>query len=119
MQYLQQLTFLFKLGITPFRERNLVFCYVAPKVLEPSKNQGEILGTYALIRKVVNQCTLTHTQVSDSPLSEAPGPFPWTAALLADGVYVCGASIIHQQFVMTGVHCAQKLLRYVPSAPYY
>jgi hypothetical protein len=49
---------------------------------------------------------------TSGPLS-APGPFPWTAALLADGVYVCGASIIHQQFVMTSVFCALKLLRLV------
>ena len=46
-----------------------------------------------------------------SPLT-GPGPFPWTVALLADGVYICGASIIHHQFVMTSVTCAQKLLRY-------
>ena len=48
-----------------------------------------------------------------SPLA-GPTAFPWTAALLADGVYVCGATIIHEQFVMTSVFCALKLLRYDP-----
>jgi Trypsin len=47
-----------------------------------------------------------------SPLA-GPTAFPWTAALLADGQYVCGATIIHEQFVMTSVVCAINLLRYV------
>jgi len=56
-------------------------------------------------------CAPNSIQTAAGPLSSAPGPFPWTAALLADGIYVCGSSIIHQQFVMTSVFCAQKLLR--------
>ncbi len=44
------------------------------------------------------------------PLAGATA-LPWTAALLSDGAYVCGGTIVHEQFVMTSVYCALELLR--------
>ena len=38
-----------------------------------------------------------------------PGVFPWTAILYLDGQYLCGATLVHQDWVLIGEGCARKV----------
>jgi len=38
--------------------------------------------------------------------SAARGQFPWQVALINDGSWFCGGSLISSQWVLTAAHCA-------------
>ena len=39
------------------------------------------------------------------------GVHPWTVSLLADGEYVCSASLIHPKYLLASWDCGVSLLR--------
>lgn len=36
-----------------------------------------------------------------------PGEFPWMVSLRVRGDHFCGATIVHQKFLLTAAHCVQ------------
>jgi secreted trypsin-like serine protease len=49
--------------------------------------------------------------IDTTQVSRGEGVHPWTVALLADGEYVCSASLIHPKYILTSWFCGVSMLR--------
>ena len=46
-------------------------------------------------------------------LQDSPGAWPWQASIFTNGVFMCGATLIHANFILTDIECAIKCVGHV------
>ena len=47
------------------------------------------------------------------PVDTDIGGWPWTASVFVDGEYACGATLIHDQFIITSAECMKQCFSWI------